>query len=130
MLACTLFALFVLLPRAGQKRKVCANAWLIGGLNCRVAHCLSVVANGRILSAKAKILLAIGNFLFAKGSFLKSDERILTADRKSLNAHAKSPLSDGSFLNAEGGFHVANGNSLFYLVKKLNNKRRILLERF
>lgn len=54
--ACTLFAFFVCLPCAGQKRKVCANAWLIKGLNCRFAVCLSG------LNADVKCLLADRSF--------------------------------------------------------------------
>lgn len=111
-MACTLFALFVRLPCAGQKRNVCANAWLIEGLNCRVAGCLSVFANGRILPAKARILSANGNFLFAKASFLKSDERILSAKGKRLNVDGKILFAVRHFLNAKGSFVVANGNSL------------------
>ena len=125
--ACTLFVLFAGLPCAGQKRKVCANAWLIGGLNCRFAGCLSVVANGRILSAKARILLAIGNFLFANWSFLKSEVRILSAKEKSQNAVVKSLSADESFLNAKGSFHVAIENSLSDLVKILNDQCKMLL---
>ena len=117
----------MLLPCAGQKRKVCANAWLIGGLNCRVARWLSVVANGRILSAKARILLAKSNFLFANTSFLKSDVRILSANGKSINAVAKSLSAGESFLNAKGSFHVAIENSLSDLVKILNNRSEMLL---
>ena len=126
-MACTLFALFVLLPRAGQKRKVCANAWLIGGLNCRVTVCLSVFANGRMLSAKARILLAKCNFLFANTSFLKSELRILSANGKSLNAVGKRLSADGSFLNAKVSFHVAIENSLSDLVKILNALSKMLL---
>ena len=125
MLACTLFALFVLLPRAGQKRKVCANAWLIGGLNCRVAICLSVAANGRILNAKARILLANDGFIFANVSFLKSDARIQSTNGKSLNTVAKSLSADGSLLKAKGSFHIAIENSLLYLVKILHDRCKI-----
>lgn len=126
VVACTLFALFVRLPCAGQKRNVCANAGLIEGLNCRVAGCLSVFANGRILTAKTRILSANTNFLFAKASFLKSVSRILSAKGKRLNADGKSLFAVRSFLNAKESFVVANGNSLSDLVKILNDRGRIL----
>ncbi len=80
--ACTLFALFVWLPCAGQKRKVCANAWLIGGLNCRFSVCLSAVANGRILFAKARILLTNCNFPFVHWEFSKVGRKNTVRKRK------------------------------------------------
>ena len=63
--ACTLFALFVRLPCAGQKRKVCANAWQVGGLSCHGADVGILVADGRILNADGSFLGAYYNFLFA-----------------------------------------------------------------
>ena len=70
--ACTLFALFVRLPCAGQKRKVCAIAWLIEGLSCHGADVGILVADVRILNADGSFLGADCNFLFIVVSFQKS----------------------------------------------------------
>jgi len=67
--ACTLFALFARLPCAGQKRKVCAIAWLIEGLSCHSAGVGILDADRRILNADGSFLDAYHNFLFAVVSF-------------------------------------------------------------
>jgi len=70
--ACTLFALLERLPCAGGKRKVCANAWLIGGLNCRGAGVRILGADVGILNADSNFLSAAANFLFAIRRFLNA----------------------------------------------------------
>ena len=68
--ACTLFALFVRLPCARQKRKVCANAWLIGGLSVGKRDARTLSPDSRILSRYANFLNQYVKLLFAAVSFL------------------------------------------------------------
>ena len=79
-LACTLFALFVRLPCAGQKRNVCANAWLIEGLSVGKRDV-------RTLSPDSRILSWYVNFLSRNAKILVADLRFLKQIRNFLGAY-------------------------------------------
>jgi hypothetical protein len=77
--ACTLFALFVRLPCAGQKRKVCANAWLIEDLSVVKRDVRTLSPDSRILSQYDNFLCRYAKILVAGWRFLKPIENFLGA---------------------------------------------------
>jgi len=82
--ACTLFALFVWLHCAEQKRKVCANAWLIGGLSVVKRDVKTLSPDSRILSRYDNFLCRYAEILVAGWRFLKPIENFLGAFKKKL----------------------------------------------
>ena len=113
--ACTLFVLFVRLPCAGQKRKVCANAWLIGGLSVGKRDVRRLSPDSRILSRHCNFLCRYAKILSADWRFLKPIENFLGAYEKTL-------WRNPSFLKQEASFVRKDGNSLFlyaYFLKQV-----------
>jgi hypothetical protein len=118
--ACTLFALFVRLPCAWQKRKVCANALLIEGLAVVKRDTRTLSPDSRILSRYDNFLNPSVKFLFAVVSFLKRCCNFLGKNEKSL-------CRVGSLLKQEGSFARADNNSLFRDANFLSQVVRLLL---
>ena len=94
------------LPCVRQKRKVCANAWLIGGLSVGKRDTRTLSPDSRILSRYDNFLNPSVKFLFAGGSFLNRYSNFLGKNEKSL-------CRDVSLLKQEGSFVCADDNSLF-----------------
>lgn len=118
--ACTLFALFVRLPCVWQKRKVCANARLIGGLSVGKRDARILSPDSRILSQYVNFLNPSVKFLFAVVSFLNHYCNFLSRNEKSL-------CRDGSLLKQKGSFVCADGNSLLRDANFLSQVVRLLL---